>query len=231
MHLADATNAGWRSGRHRRLLGIPRKRNRAASLLTSLLLLASVVPGETANETTAPTTSPLLCACQPAAYEIALDFNVSCDDRTVTSGLDGSNPGIIGTACITNKETDQNVTDFTPVTIHAIQFIEHNENVNPIQQVRLDGEFVNGDVVNFTSELANTSSLMNNFTELSIPRTLQMILRGNNAADQDIQLIWFIKYSDSCDAMPPLLVIGQTMGWSEFVSATRSTCSELKLEW
>jgi hypothetical protein len=187
-----------------------------------LLLLARVIPAATVDVTEAPSPSSSpssLCACQPAVYEIALDFNISCDDQTVAAGT-SSNPGINDTACLVLKETvDQNVTDFTPVTIHTIQFIEHNELVNPIQQVPLVGEFGNGDIVTYTSVLANQTT--NNFTESTIPRTLQVILRGNNAEDQNIQLIWFIRYNASCEIAPPLIVPGQTMGWSEFVSTSQ----------
>jgi hypothetical protein len=93
-----------------------------------------------------------------------------------------------------------------------IQFLELNKDSLLLQQDPRTGDFLDGDTVRFTSVLAAQTSP----NEATLPRALQMAMRGRNAADQQIQLTWVIVYSNSCGVVPVMLE-GQKQGWSVFV--------------
>lgn len=147
-----------------------------------------------------------ICGCQPAVYEITLNFTVTCEDTDVEG------PGIDDVACLRSSEFDDAVTDLVPVLITDIQFLELNQELQPLQQEPRTGAFFNGDVVRYTSVLA----VLPEFTEETLPRAFQMILRGVNALDQPIQTTWLITYSNDCGIFP-ILLEGQRIGWSVFV--------------
>jgi hypothetical protein len=151
-----------------------------------------------------------ICGCQPAVYEITLDFSVTCDDITVAG------PGINETACVLSQETGTDVTDFIPVLITDIQFLELNGDLQTLQQEPLTGAFRDGDVVRYTSVLAVQSE----FEPNTLPRAFQMVLRGFNAIDEPIQITWVITYNNDCGIFP-ILFEGQQQGWSIFVSSRR----------
>lgn len=153
-----------------------------------------------------------LCGCQPAVYEITLSFDVTCEDENVMG------PGINETACVPSKETDEDVTDFVPVLVTDIQFLELNRDLQTLQQEPRTGAFRDGDIVRYTSVLA----VQPFFDELTLPRAFQMVLRGFNAIDQPIQLTWVITYANDCGLFP-ILFEGQRQGWSVFVSTLISS--------
>ena len=148
-----------------------------------------------------------LCACQPAVYEITLNFTVTCDL------IDVQGPGILDTACRVTPETANDVTDFVPSQVTEIQFLELNAQLETLQQEARRGSFRTGNVVRYTSVLA----VQDAFDERTLPAAFQVILRGVNAIDQPIQMFWVITYSNDCGIFP-LLSRGQKMGWSVFVS-------------
>ena len=155
-----------------------------------------------------------ICGCQPAVYEITLSFDVTCDD------VDVQGPGINEVACIASKETEDDVTDFVPVLVTDIQFLELNRDLATLQQEPRTGAFRDGDIVRYTSVLA----VQDSFTENTLPRAFQMIMRGINAIDQPIQMTWVITYENDCGIFP-ILFEGQRQGWSVFVSCSRADTS------
>jgi hypothetical protein len=110
------------------------------------------------------------------------------------------------------------VTDFVPVLITNVQFLEQNSEFVTLQQIPINGDFRDGDIVTYTSVLA----IQTEFTEATMPRAFQMILRGINAVDQPIQVTWVITYDNDCGIFP-ILFEGQQMGWSVFVSTLLSS--------
>lgn len=149
-----------------------------------------------------------ICACQPAVYEITLNFTVRCDE------VDVQGPGILETACRIEKETTGDVTDFVPAQVTEIQFLELNSNLQTLQQEARTGSFRTGNIVRYTSVLAVQTS----FDEDTLPAAFQVIMRGVNAVDQPIQMFWVITYSNDCGVFP-VLSEGQKQGWSIFVSS------------
>ena len=175
----------------------------------ALTLLFDTVAAQSGPNNPVGTT---ICGCQPAVYEITLSFDVTCDQTDVAG------PGINETACVASKETDEDVTDFRPVVVTDIQFLELNKDLATLQQEPRTGAFRDGDIVRYTSVLA----VQDDFDELTLPRAFQMILRGFNAIDQPIQLTWVITYENDCGIFP-ILFEGQQIGWSVFVSIQFST--------
>ena len=148
-----------------------------------------------------------LCGCQPAVYEITLNFTVTCDESDVKG------PGILETTCRISPETAQTVTNFVPAQVNEIQFLELNANLDTLQQEVTKGTFRTGNVVRYASVLAVQTS----FDETSLPAAVQLIMRGVNTVDQPIQMFWTIVFSNACGIFP-LLREGQKQGWSVFVS-------------
>jgi hypothetical protein len=161
-----------------------------------------------------------VCGCQPVEYEIRLQFNLTCQDANV-GGL-----GISETACVPSKETNEDVTDFVPVLVTNIRFLELTKDSLLLQQDPRTGAFLDGDTVRYTSFLAAQTSLTVN--ETTLPQAFQMAMRGRNAADQQIQLTWVIFYSNACGVVP-VLFEGQQQGWSVFVRTAAHSLITLTL--
>ena len=52
-----------------------------------------------------------ICACQPGTYEFTLDFDLTCDLKTIQG------PGIGESSCVVDTQEGLNVTDMTPVQV------------------------------------------------------------------------------------------------------------------
>ena len=144
-------------------------RARRAAVLFALgslaFLLVDKVEAQSGDNNPVGTT---LCGCQPAVYEITLNFTVTCDESDVMG------PGINETGCVPSREGNEAVTDLTPVVINEIQFLELNSALAPLQQQQLSGTWVDGNMVRYSSVLA----VVKDFNETTLPRAFQMILRG-----------------------------------------------------
>lgn len=151
-----------------------------------------------------------ICACQPAVYEITLDFEVACKSANVGNN---DQPGILETACRVTAEDTTDVTDFVPAAVQEIQFLELNAKLQTLQQEVRRGSFRSNDKVQYTSVLA----VKDEFDEDTLPAAVQVNMRGVNSIEQPLQMYWIIKYDNDCGVFP-LLEVGQKEGWSIFVS-------------
>ena len=79
----------------------------------------------------------------------------------------------------------------------------------------MDGPFDNGTVM-FTSILGEGNA--DDFTNVTLPRGLQMSVTGENAAGVTIINTWVILYENDCTTFP-VLTDGNQIGWTVFVSA------------
>ena len=143
-----------------------------------------------------------LCGCQPAIYEMTLDFSITCDQRL------GSWIGIEESSC-----SATGATDLTPVRVTEIVFMEFNSDFTMLQRLPISGVFQSGDVVTYTSTLA----IFNDFTDIILPKKLQVILSGVNAMDVPIEMDWFFTFTNECGIVP-VLSEGDQQGWVLFVS-------------
>jgi hypothetical protein len=176
-----------------------------AGLLTVLLMTIIME----ANTTNGQTIGVDLCACQPATFDFTLDFSSSCSINTVAG-----TPGVSESACVVNKQTSEEVTDFTPVLVTNVQFLDLDQNLQVMRQFQINGAFRNGDVVRYDSALASSP----NFNTISLPRALQVTFTGVNSLDQPIVYIWAVIFNNDCGIFP-ILSEGQQIGLTVFVSS------------
>jgi hypothetical protein len=150
-----------------------------------------------------------LCACQPSFYTLTLDFGLTCQDETI------SGPGIVEPpACFTRPDGPEDVDDKVPVTVGSIQIIELDQRLQAVnQQVEL-GNFSDGSSINFTSIIATGADTL---TTTSLPRAMQLLITGENAAGQSLVNTFLLRYSNNCSVYPVLLN-DQNNGWIVFVS-------------
>lgn len=126
-----------------------------------------------------------------------------------------------------NPPTDDlvipDIVDPEPVVIDSIQFFELDPDFNVINQdpsyVR-DVEFVDGDVLNYTSisSLITTSGKEN----YSVPGGINMVLRGYNAAGERVRNVFTITFTNECGV--PTFEAGDEIGWVVFVSMVFVWC-------
>ena len=173
------------------------------------LLLAFLV-----RQTCAQQVGVDICACQPTAYEITLDFQLVCNDANVQG------PGINETACVISSRLPDsvNLTDLVPVQVDDLQILELDQNQNIVgQTVYTDGPYLNGNKIYYTSILRSDPNLVNS---VSLPSGIQVSINGNNALNQPLFNSWGILYDNDCGVFP-IVEIGEKIGWSVFVSIAR----------
>jgi len=153
-----------------------------------------------------------VCACQPSDYTFTLNFALNCADRSIMNGVNGVSEAI----CVVQDDDQMNVADPVPVIVSNILISELNQELDILKQGSLDGEFVDGDSVMFTSILGDGNA--DEFTDVTLPRGLQMSVTGENAAGVTIINTWVILYQNDCTTFP-VLTDGNQIGWTVFVSA------------
>ena len=153
------------------------------------------------------------CGCQPATYEITLDFSISCEDNTVTSATDG----IKDSACLEAGSSEETTptTDLVPVFVSTIEIIDLKDRNNLVVTNYQDG-YTSGSVITYTSVLASQG----NETDASrIPNGFQINMIAQNAAGQTINSQAIVEFDNDCGIFP-LLFPDDQLGWSRFVSYT-----------
>ena len=164
-----------------------------------------------------------ICICSPSTYEFTLDFTLTCPPPTnnVATGID--NGSIEETSCFITQEIAGTITDFTPVEVDTIEILELDKDFVQIGSSTEYGggsttsstPFVNGDTISYTTKSATTSSIDKEI----LPKAIQLLLRGRNVLNQPIQNSYLITFSNDCNANSyPTLEIGESIGWTVFVS-------------
>lgn len=177
----------------------------AASALTSLVFLVVLLLSLVSAQD-----GPVdLCACQPTVYNMTINRDLTCSDRTVGGA------GLLKVSCVvsTDLDEDANVTDFVPIKIDEFVVMESNGE-NEIVDITFfnEGPYFNGHTFMYTSIIRRFPV---NVT--SMPRSFQVSIKGVNADLQPIGNTWRILYDNDCSIFP-LLKIGQYIGWTNFVS-------------
>jgi len=161
----------------------------------------------------ATATTPLevgvdICFCQPSVYVFTLDFGLECDDRDLVNNSNGVAEAICSVL-------DVNATipaDPFPVSVSKFLVTELNENLDPFSDQLVEGNYVNGDQIDFVSAIQ--TGLPQNATEV---RGLLMQITGVNAAGEEITNSWALIYNNNCQDYP-VLVNGNQIGWTVLVS-------------
>ena len=151
-----------------------------------------------------------ICGCQPQTYTFTLDFDLTCDDDTV------SGPGINETACLTEIRGQDVVPDedLIPVTVQTIQIFELDENQQVFSQTVRTGTFLDGSNFTYTSVISTITDLDD---VDALPRGLQLVITGLNNKEQATVQTYIITYFNDCGIFP-ILTEGQHIGWTIFVS-------------
>ncbi|KAL7463880.1 hypothetical protein ACHAXS_004231, partial [Conticribra weissflogii] len=119
------------------------------------------------------------------------------------------------------------ITDFEPVVIDSIQFIEVDPQFNVINQ---DPSFVSGiafqdgQEFNFTS-VSYFDARGKNATTSTVPGGMSMVLRGMNENGDRLRNVFTITYTNDCQV--ETFSVGDAIGWvvlEDFIPASESTC-------
>ena len=166
-----------------------------------------------------------ICGCQPAVYEITLDFSISCEDGTITDATDG----ITDSSCLvasTNEQTTAS-SDLSFVRVSTIEILELKD-FNPIAQTQYIDGYTTGSQIMYTSILATLQT--DNVDSSRIPNGIQFNLNGENSLGQFISEQVIITFDNDCGVFP-LLFVQDQIGSIRFVSqiCTRETESPILL--
>lgn len=155
-----------------------------------------------------------ICACQPAYYSMTLQFNLTCDDRTIhEDDIDG----VEETQCLILPRGGIDVTDFVPVAVREIQVLEITREDVVIKSTVFDDGYSDGDSIEFESFLVTDPGAVN---KLTLPKIISMTIIGENAAGQTLFHLLAISYDNSCDTFP-VISAGARIGWIVFVRPLR----------
>jgi len=127
----------------------------------------------------------------------------------------------------TEGDLNSGITDFEPVVIDSIQFIEVDPQFNVINQ---DPSFVagitfeDGREFNYTS-VSFIDARGKNATTGTVPGGMSMVLRGTNKNGERLRNVFTITYTNDCTV--ETFGVGDAIGWLEFedfLPASDSTC-------
>lgn len=151
-----------------------------------------------------------ICSCSPSIYEFTFDFDLFCPPINIP------NSDAVDDAICLVSPFDDNVptTDLVPVAVSSITFLELAQDLTVLTQAVMTGNFVDGDAFQFTSAAAFPEDLT---VPDDIPSVIQFIIVGENQAGEALLNTFSIAFTNSCDAFP-VLEIGQSAGWTVFVS-------------
>jgi hypothetical protein len=150
-----------------------------------------------------------ICACTPSSYEFVFDFNLFCPPVNITLG-----DAVEETSCSVGPFGSQDVTDLIPVSVQNIDILELGQDLRVLVQEKIEGNFVNGDSFRYQSITNEPGAIT---TPLDIPRAIQLNIVGVNVNDEPIINVLIITFTNDCNSYP-VLVNGQNVGWTFFVS-------------
>jgi hypothetical protein len=169
------------------------------------LLAATTVAGIASAQQTIGTD---VCSCSPSSYVFSFNFSGTCEGSSLKTGQ----PGLNETGCLVNgKGKDQ-----VPVSLSSVLIADLDQNLQTV---------VSGQQANLTSsdkivydaftKTANVSAALSS----EIPRGVALIMKGENAAGEDIQMSIAIIFTQECDTYP-IIAAGDSVGWLVIVSST-----------
>jgi hypothetical protein len=159
-----------------------------------------------------------ICSCAPNTYEFTLDFSLFCPPVNITLG-----DAVAATSCMVGPFGDPEVKDLIPVSVQSIDILELNQNLNIIVQENIAGSFGDGDTFTYNSISSIPGAIVD---PVEIPRAIQLNIIGVNQFDETIINVYLISMTNDCQAFP-VLMEGQSAGWTRFVSILRDRTSFL----
>jgi hypothetical protein len=126
-------------------------------------------------------------------------------------------PGIRGADCFTRGtgSNAENITDTVPVSVSTISVLELDRQLRPLAQTPYTGTYSDGETFSYTS-IAGTLEGAASLTPDSFPAGIQLDIAGINRLEEPITNVWIILFDNDCNTFP-VLMIGDTIGWSILV--------------
>jgi hypothetical protein len=170
-----------------------------------LLLLISFVPLSHAQ------VGVSVCACQPSVYTFQFHFDYNCSNSDIKGA------GIVDSNCFVQGLLQNNtgIQDFVPIRISAVDIIELNQQLRPINSAFYKDGYINNETIRFVS-IAGQPSQAGNMTVDNVPKALQLSIVGQNRNEEDITNVWIILFDNKCGYFNPLTT-GQQIGWTKLV--------------
>ena len=183
----------------------PSRSNRIITQAIIFLALVSTCEGQRGD----------ICACTPSVYEWTFNTAINCNDNQFdTAGIEDSLCEITA--------IEDGVTDLVPVEVSIIDITEFNQINQVLQQTIFEGQYVEGDEFSHISAISNPDEI----TEESIPKWIQMIMIGQNAAGNPLSMRWILRFTNSCTQYP-VLSEGDQIAWTVFVSRKENDCDAI----
>jgi hypothetical protein len=152
-----------------------------------------------------------ICACSPGTYVFTFDFSLSCPPINVTVG-----DGIRRTSCLISPFGTPITDDLVPVRVRTIDVLEIGQDLRILVQEQIEGNFEDGDSFQYSSIASMADEIS---TPVDIPRAIQLTIVGSNQLDESIINVFILSFTNDCEAYP-VLIEGQSGGWTKFVSAS-----------
>jgi hypothetical protein len=161
-----------------------------------------------------------ICYCAPLRYTFTFDFQLTCPPVNVTR-----TGGIAATFCQVSPfgDPDQNITDLIPVEVGYVDVLELGQAFDVLSQDNITGTFLDGDSFSYTSIVQRNETL----TEF--PKVIQLNIFAFNADGQPIVNFFAIAFTNNCLEFPVLLE-GDSAGWTKFVSGQLLICFHVYVE-
>jgi len=142
-----------------------------------------------------------LCACQPRQYTFRFNFDSNCETNSVLGGN------------ATTFRCENPRGKFAKV--NQVTFYEYDRFYTPIDSlgVEIQGEFVNGDTVSFSS-ITNRPI----YGPEQVPHYAELYAIGETAGNVAITAIWAVRFNINTCANFPVLIGGEQIGITEVES-------------
>ena len=156
--------------------------------------IPSTFPTVSAHPSETPSGQPsrIVCGCQPAQWEMKIDYSLGCPQNVLPS------PGIEDQDCEVSNlaipAADPN--DFTfSGTVNVVLFeAQGNIRLNP----RSFPNIADGETITYQSILNEPE----NVTDQNLPQAFLASINGFNAAGDRLRAAWLYRFTNECDVFP-----------------------------
>lgn len=152
-----------------------------------------------------PSDNAVLCSAIPSYFTWSLDFALTCEPANIKYG---EGTGVARYAC----QIYSTGPDRTPVYVHTAQIIELNNFLRPVVATKLINlNLTNGDDLSYTSVGVSDPNI--------VLGGMSIKLTGVNSLGAQVDLSWTIQYSNSSNTNEIVFSLGDSLGWTNFVSS------------
>jgi hypothetical protein len=163
-----------------------------------------------------------LCACQPTTY--TFNFTLTCNDQNLTAIT-----GVLQDNCFIGSFTE-NIWDTVPVAVSLLQVLEMDGNMQVLAYTSVTGDFWSTYSFTYTSILSRPAESIQDPD--TIPRGLQLVIRGRNQLYQFVDNTWIVLYNNDCGMrvlLPIILALSRAAYGNPLLLAWRLSVFNLLL--